>query len=320
MGSVVDNFTEITGTLGDLLNITQQNIENEKGSAIEEIDEQNTYNNPTMRSMLSLHYYLERLKYEEDERKTKADIKVKLEICDTMDFLINMRKNYLISNYLAWYQKLGLKMEKYIETEKFDQKLSKKVTKAFATIIPPVAKTGIFEIDEEFIPKAEDVLNFNILKKVETKKVLKFTHYVKDPNDHPDFVPDIDTLLLGDANQYEDVTSEILPTLLITFLNTKDNDLEMRLLDIIMRLFNQRTELFDSLKKLEILFEPAEKKSYEFVERLSSKLKGLTEKIEVLFEHITMILIHFLRFGLETIFKELEDILNCLKQLCLFNN
>ena len=257
-------------------------MEGEKGSVMEEIDEQNIYNNPTMRSMLSLHYYLERLKYEEDERKTKADTKVKLEVCDTMDFLINMRKNYLISNFLAWFQTLGMKMEKYIDTEKFDKKLSSKVLKAFPTIIPPIAKTGIIEIDEEFVPKAEDALSFTgILKKVEAKKVLKFTHYVKDPNEHPDFVPDIDTLLLGDVNQYEEVTSEILPSLLITFLNTKDSTLEMRLLDIIMRIFNQRTELFESLKKLEILFEPAEKKSYEFVERLSNKLKGLVERMEV---------------------------------------
>ena len=288
LGSVVENFTEITGSLGDLLSITQQKMNDKgQGSGFQEVDEQNLYNNPSMRSMLSLHYQLERLKIEEDDRKLKADINVKLEICGTFEFLLDMRKNYLISNFLAWYYKLGKSMRKKMDNVDYEQKLLRKINNSIPKVIPAIAKTGILEIDDEFMAKQKDFLNLdsiNIFKKNDKKKkkkALKFKNYIEDFSQHPDYVPELDVLLIGEESKLDELTSELLPSLLVTFLKTKDSELEMRLLDVIMRLFNQRTELFKALESLEILFEPAEKKSYEFVGKQSAQLKLLTERLEV---------------------------------------
>jgi len=115
--------------------------------------------------------------------------------------------------------------------------------------------------------------------KFNQEKKKKFKDYLGDDNE---YIPDLDTLLLGKKSDKEsDLSSEIVPSLLTSFLLTKDTKLESRILDIIMRIFNQRGELIDALQKLEILFEPAQQISYLFVEKQSARLKFLTERMEI---------------------------------------
>mmetsp|Transcript_22216 Transcript_22216/g.19046 ORF Transcript_22216/g.19046 Transcript_22216/m.19046 type:complete len:95 (+) Transcript_22216:1262-1546(+) len=92
-----------------------------------------------MRSMLTLHYDLEQLKSEEKNKKNKIDIEMKLEVCEALNFILDMRKDYLISNFIAWFQKRGKKKEKYINNK---TKFLEKINKSLPKILPPIARTG----------------------------------------------------------------------------------------------------------------------------------------------------------------------------------
>jgi len=252
IGSVVENVTEITGTLGGFLNLTQQkSLVESKKDVVDDIEDQNLFNNPIMRTMMSLHYQLERLKFDE-EKKDKVDAEVKLEVLETLDFLLDMRKNFLVSNFLGWHKKLKKKMIKYTDLEKrskFSKKLTKRITESLPEVLPPISKTGFLDIDQKYAAfkeeKKEGLFGFgNLMKNVGLKDAKKFTKFVKDEES---VMLDLDTLLLGKESDQKEVTSDLLPSLLVTFLTTKNSILESRALDVIMRLFNQRQECLKPL-------------------------------------------------------------------------
>ena len=79
--------------------------------------------------------------------------RIKKDICDTFDVILNMRQDYLLKNFLKWFKNnLENFTKKCVENEKGDRTL--KVTdvvtileESVATIFPRVLNTGIAHID-----------------------------------------------------------------------------------------------------------------------------------------------------------------------------
>ena len=70
---------------------------------------------------------------------------------------------------------------------------------------------------------------------------------------------------------------------MVTLFTGHDMDIEMRILRLIMRLYNQRSELRANLESLEIIFDNKETKTFNFIFNEIRILKGFVEKSEVYF-------------------------------------
>ena len=260
----------------------QKAKEESKKAESMDLDDLDAENTPLMRSMLNLHNELERMKVSitvSKEPAEKIDIQPKLEICDTLDFLLDIRSNYLINNFIIWFYKIGRKSKKRFE-ELRKNKSQEKINKSLSKLLPTIPKTGIHEIDEEYALVSYRARNM-LLPFSEENKTLKHVNYaekVKREGVDNEHVEDLDTLFLhGLQRKLHFDFPGVLPRLLVTFLNTKDSVLENRRLHIIMRIFNQRTELFNSLQKFEIIFGEAEKEAFLKIESYSKQLRSLTE-------------------------------------------
>ena len=264
--------------------LTMQKKDEVKNTANVELDNLDAENTPLMRHMLNLHNDLERMKTGnvEAKQKEKIDIQVKLEICDTLEFLLDMRNNYLMTNFVAWFhdiKKEGLEKVKKPNSMSF-------VNKYLPKILPPIPKTGISDIDEEYVALSYKAKHLLLPFSEENKEpiLVDYTAKSKKSKSNKNYVEDLDTLFVNGLKEDPHNVNfhGILPSLLVTFLNAKDSVLENRLLDIIMRLFNQRTELFNCLNNLEISFNEDEKNYFRLIEKNAKQLKKLTEQLEVI--------------------------------------
>jgi hypothetical protein len=193
--STFNTFVDI-GEIGGMFSSKEKEAKKLQKPVLDSFEDQDFYNNPIMRSMLTLNYVLERMKYDEEARKGYMDIDIKLGICETFDYLLNLRIDFLISNFMGWYVLLGKKMKKWDNKDNYYNKLTKKILKSFRMVLPPVSKTGQLEIDMDIATiKANVADKLQGMFKMKNKAKMKFFDFVEDENER---VPDLDTLLLGD--------------------------------------------------------------------------------------------------------------------------
>jgi len=64
---------------------------------------------------------------------------------------------------------------------------------------------------------------------------------------------------------YKKITQDVLPCLIMTFYEAEDPKVASKMMEAIVRMFNQRTEFFDNLMKLEILFDDINKKIHKLL-------------------------------------------------------
>jgi inositol 1,4,5-triphosphate receptor type 1/inositol 1,4,5-triphosphate receptor type 3 len=57
----------------------------------------------------------------------------------------------------------------------------------------------------------------------------------------------------------------VLPSLIATFHLTKDHGLQDKVIEVMRRCFSQKTEFFENLHNLEILFDENEINAYNFL-------------------------------------------------------
>lgn len=150
-------FAGLKNAIGSIVSIKfpfGQKVQVDKSKIVDdEIDDQQAnQSNPIIRSMITLNYSLERLKYNIEDKQLKVEIDIKGKICDTLDFLLDIRKNYLISNFLAWHMK---KQNELSETNN-SKKFRKIIIGDLNRYLPIPSKTGITEVDEYEEDEVED--------------------------------------------------------------------------------------------------------------------------------------------------------------------
>lgn len=249
-----------------------------------------------MRGLISIRNKLELLK--NDEEKITAiskDILIKMEICDLLIFFNDLRTDFLISNFLKFFEdklkKLNISIDKDEEIDKHELeiKIINEIEEDGGSVVPNLLQTGIFEVDLKY---KNDVSLLNVFegamenvklplgksnpKKGKTKKFVNYT----DDNE----MPDLDSLL--GKKMDGSVKAEILPSLILGFYLNKNPNLENKILEVIMKCFNQRKEFSEKLKQLEILFDPNDIKLFHIIQKKIERIRILTERSEVFYKEI----------------------------------
>lgn len=321
VGSVFDNFTEISKSLVGAVLGSSNEKSSGSGQGLDFID----YNDPLfyktalMRGLISLRNQLELLKQErvaiedekkdvekkegeelkknkEDEERTGnmvfqekgKDILIKMEICELLIFFNDLRTDFLITNFLKFFEEKLKKLVGNDENKELDHemevRISNEVEEDGGSVIPPLLQTGIFDVDLKY---KSDVSLFNVLEGAmdnvklplgkagpKKAKMRKFQNYTEEPE-----MPDLDSLM--GRKMDGSIKSEILPSLILSFFLNKDPSLENKILEVIMKCFNQRREFTERLKQLEILFDPSDIKLFQMIQKKISTLRTLTERSEV---------------------------------------
>ena len=71
------------------------------------MDDDLKYNNKIMRGLTSFLKKVDLMKDgKEKKRKKKLETEIKLEICDLIEYFMDLRQNYLITNFISWYCKI----------------------------------------------------------------------------------------------------------------------------------------------------------------------------------------------------------------------
>ena len=234
---------------------------------------------------------------EDEERKTNLvfqekgkDILIKMEICELLIFFNDLRTDFLITNFLKFFEDKLKKLIGHDEHKELDHemevRISNEVEDDGGSVIPPLLQTGIFDVDLKY---KSDVSLFNVLEGAmdnvklplgkagpKKAKVRKFQNYTEEPE-----MPDLDSLM--GRKMDGSIKAEILPSLIMSFFLNKDPSLENKILEVIMKCFNQRREFTERLKQLEILFDPNDIKLFQMIQKKIATLRILTERSEVLY-------------------------------------
>jgi len=313
VGNVFDNFTEISKSLVGAVFFLGSSGEKSGGSGqgLDFIDYNDPlfYKTPLMRGLISIRNKLELLNVEEitnKEEKKEAELKekqendkkaltyensndilIKMEICELLIFFGDLRIDFLITNFLKFFEeklrKLNLNSDHEMDHE-MEIKIGNEVEEDGGTVIPPLLQTGIFDVDLKY--KIDSSL-FNVLEGAmdnvklplgktgpKKAKVKKFQNYTEEAE-----MPDLDSLM--GRKMDGSVKSEILPSLILGFFLNKDPNLENKILEVIMKCFNQRKEFTEKLIQLEILFDPSDIKLFQMIQKKINMLRTLTERSEV---------------------------------------
>lgn len=266
---------------------------------VQSLDDAQLFQNPIMRGFISINHTLESLTYQE-YWKIKTEIEFKLKVCSIFDYFLDRRQNFLISNILVFFKNRVLTIEDEPDKsqrssdnaqESQEQKMIKLVSDYMLGLIPNVARTGIKTIDEPE-KHEEDPFAFMNLKKLanlknmfDEKKPEQFTnyfHFYKIDGFMESF--DLDQYLSlnsGDPDLNNDPIASALPYLLNVFFFVHDEYLEERCLNVIMRIFNQRDELSNNLKQIQILFDDEKRQLFQFIDKVMIQLTELIERSEI---------------------------------------
>ena len=287
--SVASNMTDITKNLassvfGDEIHIKK---EGKKKKIVDEMDDPLFFNNPIMKGLITVRNQLDQIVVDNKTQECKNEVMIKEQICDLLSFLENLRQDFLISNILAWFIENITKKKLTINDSSIESKIAKIIDKQLKTVLPKIVKTGIQEIDERNQNKLDSPL-LNSKVKGKSKKgnfiFQEFTNYTEIPE-----IDDLDSFVRGSSSHDQGNLKSadnnsfvgIFPSLLMTFLLTQEFKLQDKILSVMVRCFNQRSEMAENLQKLQILFDEADIEAFVKIKLLATKLRYITEKTEV---------------------------------------
>lgn len=222
---------------------------------------------------MSLSYRLESLI---SLPKSSLDTEFKLKVCSIIDHFLDRRQNFLISNILVFFKHYQYTSDDLSDDE--DDQTVKAGVKIFQNnykkLLPNISRTGIDEIDQP-PPKDDYALNL--------KKEPTFTNYLKEHKINVEESLDLDSYF---SRSYKDDSTEnvigsVFPYLVSTYFLVKDQVLEERCLNVIMRIFNQRDELRLNLKKVQVIFDDEKAAAQTFIEKTNQKLQLIIEQTEI---------------------------------------
>jgi hypothetical protein len=285
MGSVVDNFTEISKNLAGQI-FGSESGKSKNNDLVDSIDLNDPlfYKNPIMKGLISIKNNLEILTHENEADAGEPNaILIKMEICDLYIFFNDLRQDFLITNYISYFEQKLKKIASFDKRNRTDflSKIAEEIEDDCGTIIPQLLETGISVVDEKH--KLSDKLNLlNVMKNVKipmtkNKKMnlsRKFVNYTEESE-----MPDLDSLLAKKMDN--SLKIPVLPSLLVIFYLNRDHKLENKILEFVLKYYNQRIEFKERLKQLEILFERNDIQLYSIIQKKIHRLKILCERSEV---------------------------------------
>ncbi|EWS73528.1 inositol-triphosphate type 1 protein (macronuclear) [Tetrahymena thermophila SB210] len=223
-----------------------------------------------------------------DVKKLQIEISTKLEICEILLFCQSHRMDFLIANFLGWFDKLGKsdKFKNITDYQQYQKTLEQVIQEDLSTVIPNVCKTGIEFLDLLYKPlEKKNIINKQLEKMwkgqllIEQQKRNKPKKFEVYTDQSEIYIPDLDTLITGKKDSI--ISSEILPSLLTTFYLTGDSVLEDKILEVIFNQSTQTEKLFQYLQNLEILFQRQDILPFKFLQVQIHKLRFLTERSEI---------------------------------------
>lgn len=125
-------------------------------------------------------------------------------------------------------------------------------------------------------------LKLNVFEETKPEHFVNYFTHFKIPGITESY--DLDQLLslmAGDEHIDKDPSAAVLPYLLDTFFFVHDELLEERVLNVTMRVFNQRDEMRSNLRNLQVLFDDEKTKLYEYLDHKMIRLTELIERSEI---------------------------------------
>jgi len=295
LGTVFENVSGLTKDLAGTLFLGHSLGERKKVSNntdyLERFNENFLYNHPIMRGMIAQKNFLQSL-ISKNETKDIIEKQIKIMICDTLLTFLERRTNFLVSNFIAWYQTLT---KKYASFDEINMRFE--IDEDLSSLFPKIMKSGIDILDTRYQMKDDDVdylnLNkmmgylggkmqnllgaFNLMENEPRQyKMKKFKIYTNVQE-----IPDLDVLLTGIKEENQNVSKIFLPSLLVSFYLNEDFELDKKLLELLTKCFNQRFEFARSLIDLELLFEEKDISTYNFIQQNTFLLRSIIDKSEV---------------------------------------
>lgn len=264
-----------------------------------ENDDSEMYRNNVMRGYIVINNQLEQVQFD-DPRTYELELQAKMRICDILEHFLDMRQDFLISNFQSWF--------KHFVVEKAgtaDQKSFADLVKEYAQhLLPNIQKTGFDKVDDTYKPKLDCEpkkkkmeLNLNLMNLLHEEKVkVGFQKYV-DAGFNAAETLSLDQFLSicferafnqgshveSETIDVKDPTSSLLPYLMSSFIQLQNEDLEKKCLGLMMRMFNQRQEFIDNLKKCQVIFDKGKDQLYRLLKRLQRRFQNVVEQSEVWF-------------------------------------
>ena len=267
VGNAYENFSDFTKIISKNLIGLEKNskiMRQNQNIDLSEFEDPNFYSNPLLISLISLKNQME-IKFginSFENMSLTTSIKIKMEICNLLLFFQELRLDYLLTNFIQFFDEIQLKIRQKRNYKKNLQSLLKQeIHSNFLTFIPPIFKTGIEEIDLKN-EQNEDGISEN--------RASSFINYCNDE------AYDLDTLL-GEPGK----RMSILPSLLVNFYLTNESQLQNKIMDVIMSCLNQRDIFFKKILELNILFEKNDVILYKIMTNKIKNLKILSEQSEV---------------------------------------
>jgi hypothetical protein len=221
------------------------------------LHEANSLGDPVVRYADNLRNYLKSsLSKNISKTQTRSfESKSKIEICQLLHYVLDWRQDFLLSNVVMWFNTIYL--------ERLFQNINREVKNLF----PPIIHTQKPQAKGNF-------LNININLNLNLNNLMKF-----DLNREPDPVfkafvdPEIkDIGCLGD---------EIITLLIKMFCADEDYKMKSLLINLILRSFNQRTELLKNTKRLHVMTLIQDTEIFTWTKTSLFTFKQLSEQSEL---------------------------------------
>ena len=157
--SVVGNVTDFGKGLANIVTSTVfgSNSEKKVNKVLEsDMGESKVTNSPLMKGLLSLVSEIDVAVKGEETGSSAIEIRVKDQISEILLQIIDQRQDFLIQNFLSWFEEILAKEGKRIDFANpmgTAEILLEYINSQGLSVLPPTMKTGIAEIDEKYGPK-----------------------------------------------------------------------------------------------------------------------------------------------------------------------
>ena len=238
-----------------------------------------------MKGLFELRNNLFKRPGKDDLEGTTSEVNLKTEICEILEFFLDLRQDSLITNIITWFEsilaKVKEKEEGYwkVKTKKdLEKEIVDLIKKEFKNYLPNYFRTSIEELDNKYEKEDEDNnLKFPFTAVLtDLKDLVTQNKKLNKLNEFPDF----NTFFSEKFNEKE-IPLSILPSFIFSLLMKQNYLVEKKIFSAMLRCFHQRQEVISNIYNLEIVFDLEESKIILFIKQNIEVLHGLTEKLEV---------------------------------------
>ena len=141
-----------------MLGVTDdQGKDDQKKKDEDDLDDALFYNNPITKSLVELKNNLDLMASDEvEDEENSIGIQIKQEICDLLNFLIDLRQNFLVQNCICWFEEYEQQFPHKERIKKsFWQRLRGRIKDDLCTVLPGIMLTGDEGIDMQIFFQQE---------------------------------------------------------------------------------------------------------------------------------------------------------------------